>query len=484
MDNLEQRDPIPEERPAEEQTPEAQIPSQQEAETEISSQQIPSVQASEEQIPEPQPRESVYEPMAWQPPLQQPAANAQPVTGYPFPPSKPKKQKAKKEKAPGKGGWWKTLLAAVLTLALVAGGCGITAFVMQEQWSADAAAKEQELEGLRQQLAFLQTQLNRVLAGSNGSTGGTVVVPEGGMTHAQVYAQNVNSVVAINNKATTNIWGQISETASSGSGFILSEDGYIVSNYHVVEGANTLTVIMHNGTEYDAKLIGYDEYNDLAVLKIDAKGLPCAKLGSSDDLIIGDMVVAIGNPLGELTSSLTVGYVSGTNRDVSTTGAAINMLQTDAAINPGNSGGPLFNMFGEVVGITTAKYSGSAVEGLGFAIPIDDVTQKITDIVERGYVTGAYLGVNITELTEEGKEALGIPDGVYVRSVEEGYCAAKAGVRQMDIITALGEHTVKTIADLKRALEKYEPGDTVELTIWRSGEVIKLTLTLDEKPAS
>ena len=290
MDNLEQRDPIPEERPAEEQTPEAQIPSQQEAETEISSQQIPSVQASEEQIPEPQPRESVYEPMAWQPPLQQPAANAQPVTGYPFPPSKPKKQKAKKEKAPGKGGWWKTLLAAVLTLALVAGGCGITAFVMQEQWSADAAAKEQELEGLRQQLAFLQTQLNRVLAGSNGSTGGTVVVPEGGMTPAQVYAQNVNSVVAINNKATTNIWGQISETASSGSGFILSEDGYIVSNYHVVEGANTLTVIMHNGTEYDAKLIGYDEYNDLAVLKIDAKGLPCAKLGSSDDLIIGDMV--------------------------------------------------------------------------------------------------------------------------------------------------------------------------------------------------
>ena len=181
---------------------------------------------------------------------------------------------------------------------------------------------------------------------------------------------------------------------------------------------------------------------------------------------------------------MAIWYVSGTNRDVSTTGAAINMLQTDAAINPGNSGGPLFNMFGEVVGITTAKYSGSAVEGLGFAIPIDDVTQKITDIVERGYVTGAYLGVNITELTEEGKEALGIPDGVYVRSVEEGYCAAKAGVRQMDIITALGEHTVKTIADLKRALEKYEPGDTVELTIWRSGEVIKLTLTLDEKPAS
>jgi serine protease Do len=228
-------------------------------------------------------------------------------------------------------------------------------------------------------------------------------VPAEGLTPGQVYAQNKKSVVAISCSAKVNQYGQIGTVTSSGSGFVLTEDGYVITNYHVIEGAEIVNVITYDGTEYRAMVKGYDANNDLAVLKVDVEGLPAAKIGSSNDLIIGDMVVAIGNPLGELTSTQTVGYISGKDRDVSTDGTLINMLQTDAAINPGNSGGPLFNMKGEVIGITTAKYSGTTssgatIEGIGFAIPIDDVTKMIADIMAYGYVTGAYLGVSVADI--------------------------------------------------------------------------------------
>ncbi|MBE6975605.1 MAG: trypsin-like serine protease [Ruminococcaceae bacterium] len=302
-----------------------------------------------------------------------------------------------------------------------------------------------------------------------------------------MYAQNVNAVVAISNQATTNIYGQITETASSGSGFIITENGYVVTNYHVAEGATKLTVILHNGTEYDAKLVGYDSANDVAVLKVDATGLPFVKLGKSDDLIVGDQVVAIGNPLGELTNSLTVGYVSAIERSIKTGGALINMIQADVAINSGNSGGPLFNMKGEVVGITTAKYSGTSgsgatIEGISFAIPVDDVAKKVNDLVNYGYITGAYLGVSVSDTDPTYAEYFGIPAGAYVREVTKGYCAYEAGIKAKDVIVELGGYKITSLNDLSQALDKFNPGDTIIVVVYRGGGAINIELTLDERP--
>ena len=388
----------------------------------------------------------------------------------------------------------KAILAFVLVAAMVAGGCGVTAFLVSEYWEArwenDNERAADALQAMYNKILDLQEQIkDNSFTGNGNSVSGTPNVgADGGLTPGQVYAQNVDAVVAIANQATTtNIYGQVTETASSGSGFIISENGYVVTNYHVAEGATKLTVILHNGTEYDAKLVGYDAANDVAVLKVEAVGLPFVKLGSSDDLIVGDQVVAIGNPLGELTNTLTVGYVSAMDRDISTGGALINMIQTDAAINSGNSGGPLFNMKGEVVGITTAKYSGTSgsgatIEGISFAIPIDDVIKKVTDLKDYGYLTGPYLGITVTDTDETYADYFGIPSGAYVRSVEPGYCAAKAGLQPKDVIVGLGGHGISCINDLSRALEHFKPGDTVELVVYRGGGRITLQITLDERP--
>ena len=399
----------------------------------------------------------------------------------------------KKKKSGGK--IWKTVLACVLVAALVVGGCGATAFLVNEYWEDrwdDNSEKTADvLQAMNDKINDLQEQIkDNSFTGNGNSVSGTPnTTVDGGLTPGQVYAQNVDAVVAISNQATTNNYGQVTQTASSGSGFIISEDGYVVTNYHVAEGATKLTVILNNNTEYNAALVGYDSANDVAVLKIEATGLPYVKLGSSDDLIVGDQVVAIGNPLGELTNSLTVGYVSATDRDISTGGALINMIQTDVAINSGNSGGPLFNMKGEVVGITTAKYSGTSgsgatIEGISFAIPIDDVIKKVTDLKDHGYLTGPYLGITASDTDETYADYFGIPAGAYVRSVEPGYCAAKAGLQAKDVIVELGGYEVTCINDLSRALEHFKAGDTVKLVIYRGGGKMTLEVTLDERPQS
>ena len=408
-------------------------------------------------------------------------------------PGEPSYQKAPETVAPkkqkkGKGGkFLKALLCAVLIAALVAGSCIATASYLNNYWSGVNQLTEDRFQAQIQQL---QQQIqDNSFTGNGGSISGTPNTGIGdGLTPAQVYAQNVKSVVAISNQVTTNIYGQVSETASSGTGFIISENGYIVSNYHVVEGATTLTVITWDGTEYAAKYVGGDEPNDLAVLKIEATGLQKAKLGSSDDLIVGDMVVAIGNPLGELTSTLTVGYVSAKDRDINTSGALINMIQTDAAINPGNSGGPLFNMKGEVIGITTAKYSGTtnsgaSIEGIGFAIPIDDVINKITDLRDVGYITGAYLGVMVQD-TDPTLSYYGIPMGAFVREVTPGSCAQAAGILAKDIIVSVGDHEVGGLNDLSKAMQTFKAGDVTTITVWRGGQYLQLKITLDAKPAA
>ena len=386
----------------------------------------------------------------------------------------------KREKKTPKG-----ILAVVLAVALVITGCGVTAWLVNGYWQERFEENNEKtlyaMQMLHNQIQDLQEQIkDNSFTGNGNSVSGTPnVTPDGSLTPGQVYAQNVEAVVAISNQATTNIYGQITETASSGSGFIISSDGYVVTNYHVAEGATKLTVILHDKTEYTAKLVGYDAGNDVAVLKIEASGLPFVKLGSSADLIVGDQVVAIGNPLGELTNSLTVGYVSALERGVHTGGARINMIQTDAAINSGNSGGPLFNMKGEVVGITTAKYSGTSnsgatIEGISFAVPFDDVRKRVTDLMEYGYLRGAYLGITVAD------DPSGL--GAQVREATAGYCAAKAGMLPGDIIQSLGGYPITCMNDLGRALEHFVAGDTVQVQVLRNGKQVLLELTLDERP--
>ena len=380
-----------------------------------------------------------------------------------------------------KSGVIRGILSAVLVLVVVISCCGITASLVNSHWEQQTALQNQVTEN---RINALQSQLDGLKQGAAPNVSAPVQTEL--MTPGQVYSQNVRAVVAISNQATTNFYGQVSETASSGSGFIISADGYVVSNYHVVEGATKLTVLTSDGTEYNAKLIGYDVTNDISLLKIEAENLPFVKLGSSDALAVGDQVVAIGNPLGELTSTLTVGYVSAKDRVINTDGTAINMLQTDAAINSGNSGGPLFNMRGEVIGITTAKYSGASnsgayIEGIGFAIPMDDVEGMLSDLKEYGYVTGAYLGVSVKDV-DPTAQAYGLPAGAYVQEVIAGSAAEKAGIKAKDIIVNLGGHKVESLNDLTRALRKVDAGQETTVSVYRAGQQVNLRIIPDEKP--
>jgi len=311
------------------------------------------------------------------------------------------------------------------------------------------------------------------------------------MTDAEVYASTVNSVVSIRTSATgsTGFYGQTSRQTGAGSGFVLTKDGYIATNYHVVDGADKVEVSLYNGDTYEAKYIGGDEDYDIAVIKIEAEGLQSVVLGDSDKLNVGDRVLAIGNPLGELTFSMSGGMVSSVNRAIYVEGTPFNMIQTDASINPGNSGGPLFNLYGEVVGIVSAKYSSYAsasVEGLGFAIPMNDVFAMIEDIMTNGYVTNKpYLGINAGTLTQQmaAQFRYDLSAGVFVYSVEKGAAADKAGLKMGDVILKVEKDEIATMEDLTAVKKKYSAGDTVTLTIYREGEETTVELTWDPLPA-
>lgn len=405
-----------------------------------------------------------------------PFANSPYVMGYNYQTYQAQPAEPRKKKSSGKA--WKTVLAAVLIVAVVAAGCGITAFSVNSYWQDQMALMSQ---AMNEKIAVLEGQMGA--SGGGASVSGSPLDADGSLSPSQVYSMNKDAVVAVSSM----ISGYYGQGMAAGSGFILTEDGYVATNYHVIEGASEVSVILENGTTYDAEIVGFDSSNDLAVLKVDATGLPCVTLGSSDELIVGDQVVAVGNALGELSSSMTVGYISGKDRDVTTDGTAINMLQTDAAINSGNSGGPLFNMNGEVVGITTAKYSGTtssgaSIEGIGFAIPIDDVIGMIEDLTEYGYITGAYLGVTVIDMDATVSETYGLPMGAQVQTVTDGNCAQKAGVQAKDIIVNLGGYDVESVNDLTRALRKFKGGETTTITVFRGGSEMYLSITLDEKP--
>lgn len=318
------------------------------------------------------------------------------------------------------------------------------------------------------------------------------------MTAAEIYAANVNSTVGIKTSVSTNFFGYQTQAAAAGSGFILTNDGYIVTNYHVIEGAESIQVTTYDNNSYDAKLIGYDESSDVAVLKIDAKGLTPVTLGDSDNMNVGDSVIAIGNPLGELTFSLTSGSVSALNRKITISNTAMNLIQTDCAINSGNSGGALFNSHGEVIGITNAKYSSSgnsssaSIDNIGFAIPMNSVKSIITSIIEKGYIEKVYIGITVSNQNTDsqsssrrsrsssgsGSTGTKSTQGVTVEAVENDSPAAKASITAGDVITELNGEKITKATDITSFMLSAKAGDVITLTVSRNGETMKIKVTL------
>ncbi len=315
----------------------------------------------------------------------------------------------------------------------------------------------------------------------------TIVTGLEELSYTELYASNVNSTVSINVSTTQNIFGQTTQSASAGSGFIITDDGYIVTNYHVINGGTTVKVTTYDGTEYDAVVIGGEEEYDIAVVKIQAEGLTPVVIGDSSTLQVGNEVAAIGNPLGELTFSLSEGIVSCVNRLINVDGTPFNMIQTTAAVNSGNSGGPLFNRYGEVIGIVSAKYSssnsGASVEGLGFAIPINDVISMIEDIMSNGYVTNKpFIGIVPGTFEQSMIPNSVVSEGVYVYSVESGTAAEKAGILAGDIIVSIDGKKIASVEDLNAVKKGYSAGDTVSVEYYRSNEKHTVSLTFDITP--
>lgn len=392
-----------------------------------------------------------------------------------IPAEAPRKRKRFKKwlKKLGKG-------AAVVILAAVvaAGSSGLTSFVVSQYWQNQLSLLDRSH---REQMEAVQQELKDTLESYRPDL---TAAPQQGLTPGQVYQNNAAAVAAVMNYQ--RIEGVL-QPAGTGTGFFITTDGFLVTNYHVIADAETLSVITGDDREYPAQVVGFDSSNDVAVLKVSAQSLPCVKLGSSDALQVGDQVVAVGNALGQFTSTMTVGYISAKDRLVTTDGQAINMIQTDAAINSGNSGGPLFDMNGEVVGITTAKYSGytesgASIEGIGFAIPMDDVINQISDLCQYGYITGAYMAVVVMEMDTSVAEAYGLPAGLKIAEVVPGGAADRAGIRTGDILINVGGTDVSSIVMLSRALRDYKAGDTAIVTVYREGKLVRMELIFDEKP--
>lgn len=304
---------------------------------------------------------------------------------------------------------------------------------------------------------------------------------------AEVAAAAMESVVEIRTESVTlgnRIMGQyISEGA--GSGVIFSSDGYIVTNNHVIQGANKITVTTRDGTEFQAKLIGADVKTDLAVIKVDAKDLKAAKLGKSGNLVVGEEVVAIGNPLGQLGGTVTNGIISSLDREIDIEGEKMTLLQTDASVNPGNSGGGLFDCGGQLVGVVNAKSSGSGIEGLGFAIPIDNAIPIIEELVSNGYVSGRVdIGMSFTDVNDRAAFLYGMSSaGVYVSEVKAGSAAEKIGIRSGDRIVSVDGIKITDTEQLQDTLVKYKVGDTPKIVVERNGKQAEASLALEEDRA-
>ena len=313
----------------------------------------------------------------------------------------------------------------------------------------------------------------------------------GQFTKAQIVEMSAPSVVGIDtiSTATTNSYwygyGQSYDVPGSGSGVILTEDGYIATCAHVVEGAKSVKVTLNDDTAYDATIVGTDKRNDIAIIKIDATGLTPAVVGDSETLTVGSEVIAIGNPLGELRGTATAGIISATNRTIEVESQTMTLIQTDAAISPGNSGGGLFDATGKLIGIVNAKVSDSRAEGLGFAIPVNSVLDEISDLLNYGYVTGRpYLGVSTQDVTLRSRSGGWYYSSgtrcVMVEKVVPGSAAEQAGIQSGDLILKLGDKQVTSGDELSSAIGAYKPGDTVIITLQRNNQEMTVEVTFGE----
>ncbi len=403
-------------------------------------------------------------------------ANSNPYYGYnshnsganaysTTPNRKAKKAKIKKEKKPASKGF----VAAMLIIGILASsavGFGGGYFVSQIGTSSGGKG------GIN---------INQVTSSDNTSVANTST--KGNTT--EIVKKTADSVVEIATESVvTGGFAQQYVQQGAGSGVIISEDGYIITNQHVIDGAENIQVTLRDGTKsYTAALIGSDEENDIALLKVDAKGLSPATFGNSSEIAVGDYVVAIGNPLGELGGTVTDGIVSALAREVTIEGNNMTLLQHNAQISPGNSGGGLFNANGELIGIVNAKDSATEVEGIAFAIPINNVLDIIEDLQNYGYVTGKVdLGMQFTDITSRDTAFFyGVnKTGCYVVSVTKDSNADEAGFRAGDLITKVNGTDVSTSADIETALKDAKVGDKVDFTVYRSGRTANIELTLDE----
>ena len=329
---------------------------------------------------------------------------------------------------------------------------------------------------------------------TDSSAASGTAVASGGMTTSQVSEMVSPSVVVITTEQVVysqwSWYGQNQVESGAGSGVIISSDGYILTCAHVVSGASQITVTIGD-TDYTATVVGEDDTSDVAVLKIDATGLTPATVGDSDSLSVGDSVLAVGNPLGELGGTVTSGIVSALNRSVTIQGTSstntMSLIQMDASVSPGNSGGGLFNMNGELVGIVNAKSSDSDAEGLGFAIPVNDAVKVAQELLENGYVTGRpYLGITYLGVEDAQTAAqLGVNAyGVYVVEVVKGGPAERAGLQSGDRIVSIDGTEIASKDDLGTLMQKHAAGDTLNITIARNGQMQTVSVTLGEKTAS
>lgn len=404
--------------------------------------------------------------------------NGQPVY-YGVPAHQPQKQ-PKPKKHGSKFGL--KLLAVVLCCAITS-AASLGVFVVMIQ---NGVINVQSSEASSNAAFTISRVVNGDTSSDTSASGdGTVSA----MSDQDIAAKLTPSVVCIQNYQVTQNYGFMQtdtsdssvSPASEGSGIIMSEDGYIITNAHVVEGATSLKVMTSDGETYEAQLIGSDTVTDLAVVKIDATGLTAAEFGSSEDLRVADKVMAIGNPGGhELSSSVTIGYVSALNRAIAnnTTGYTMEYIQTDAAINPGNSGGALINEYGQVVGINSAKISATGYEGLGFAIPIDTAQPIISDLIQYGYVKDrAVLGISGQFIDSMTGRFYGLPQGEYVAQLNSSEAQA-SGLQVGDVITAIDGQQLDSESTLRSAILSKKPGDTVTLQVYRSSTQQSATVEL------
>ncbi len=388
----------------------------------------------------------------------------------PSKPPKPPKMKAKKsssKKPLGTGG----IVAIALVCALVGGCIG---------------------GGIAMASGGFSSGATNIAVSDRNSTGGTDVqatkVKAGEvMTSSQIYSKYGDCVVSVNVKT--------SQGEGAGTGFLISKDGYILTCNHVISGAAAISVVLTDSTSYEAKLVGSDEDLDVAVLKIqgaDKTTFPSVVLCDSNVLTVGDSVTAIGNALGTLANTLTTGVVSALDRAISMSdGTAMSLLQTDCTVNSGNSGGPLFNQYGEVIGIVNAKYSSSNatytseanIEGIGFAIPINNVQDILSDLMKYGYVTGKpYLGITVSTVSSiTAQQYSNMVVGAYVNSVEKGSCAETSGLKTGDIVTQVDSKDITTSAELIDAKNSHKSGEEMTLTVYRDNDYTTLKVTLDEE---